>query len=243
MRAFYVLPNVPAMAFLGVALGTVLLILKLDGPGVAVAQWIRDIDLAVARATWGADARMGPLTFLATVATVAFTTLPVIVAGLACWAIGEWRDDPRLARFGPVVLRAGLLQVAVTETIKLITGRQRPILALAMCGGEWHDLWHPFWRWQSFPSGHAAFGMALCIIGLAYYPRGRPFWLALPLVLFAARFTLVRHYLSDIWAAAWIGGWVGALIAASYPALPDDVLRRIKARARTRSARCRGDTT
>jgi undecaprenyl-diphosphatase len=101
---------------------------------------------------------------------------------------------------------AGLTGTLIYKWLKGKTLRPRPY--------EVHqDIWltgRPLDRF-SFPSGHTLHAVALCSVGLTYYPELA--WLLLPFTLMVgmSRVILGLHYPSDVIAGAAIGGAIAAL--------------------------------
>lgn len=232
MRSFYRFPTVSPVAIAGIIVVTALLV-ALDPVTFRVAQWISNVDLAVARLLTGDPTlRIGALSRASQFVTVAFTLPPIVLGALAAWGAGVLADRPVWGRFAGVLLRAGFAQIMVTEVIKRLCGRVRPSEALEMGAGVWQDLWLPVSGHQSFPSGHAAFALVFVVLTIAYFPRARKLWVWTGVAIILARWVLLRHYASDLWLGAWVGAFVGVTFALSYPPVPDAVLRRLRRRRR-----------
>jgi membrane-associated phospholipid phosphatase len=88
----------------------------------------------------------------------------------------------------------------LVDLLKLLAGRARPELWFTQ-GIYGFSYPHLQALYQSFPSGHAACasgaGVALCLL----FPRHRPIWVAVALVLGLTRVIVTAHYLSDVVAA------------------------------------------
>jgi membrane-associated phospholipid phosphatase len=210
----------------------------LDPISFRMAKWVNDTDRSLWQwLTRDPDLHIGGLALASQWVTVAFTMMPIILMSLSCWIAGRIAQRPSWGRFGGVVIRAGLAQIIVTELLKRLFGRVRPSDALEMGAGVWHDVWMPLSSHQSFPSGHAAFALVFATLTIAYFPRARRFWIGLAAAIIAARWILLRHYVSDLWMGAWVGAFVGGTFVLSYPPIPDRVLVQLERRRAARRAR------
>lgn len=201
-------------------------------------QGFRSLDSAVGHqfAEGGYDGH-GLLGLAARGITQAFTFGGILVLfGLLCF-VGAIKRRRSLIRFGTTVIKATMVQAITTELIKDITGRLRPTDAIALSGGLIRDYWGCWGAGESCPSGHAAFGFLLAVLGSTYFPRHRVWWFALAGAIAAARLILLRHYVSDVWLGAWVGAYLGSVFALSYPPLPDSVLEAVARWRRSLRAR------
>jgi membrane-associated phospholipid phosphatase len=218
------------------AVAVVVSFFVLDRPSVALFS-----ALSASDDTYGTEVlglRKGFVRLMAHRVTDAFTVPYLLVASGLAWTGACLARRLRLRAFVGAMLLAGLLQSAVTETIKLIVGRERPGDILEELG-TWVDRWHPFGYGGSFPSGHATFGFALAAIGSAYWPRGRVGWYAIGVLVCLARLWLVRHNVSDVVVGAGLGWYIGAIVVLAYPPLSEEALRDLRAervRAREQAA-------
>lgn len=127
----------------------------------------------------------------------------------------NWRDvtrGPRLLLAAvPLFVLAGLFNVA----LKMTVGRPRP-KEILMNGGNPFDM-RPFESsavWWSFPSGHACSTFAIAVWLALAFPRWRPAFLAVAVVLSVSRFLAVTpHYLGDVIAGAAVGSAAALLLA------------------------------
>jgi len=125
------------------------------------------------------------------------------------WLLGlalVWLLGPGYWRSRAVVLAVGITATAVIVlAIKFSVRRQRP-------AGEWGRIYRSTDP-HSFPSGHAARGAMLAVIGLAFGPS----WFGGALLVWAplvslARVTMGVHYLSDVLAGILLGVLMGLVI-------------------------------
>ncbi len=234
MRAFYVFPPAgrTALAIVGVLAVALLIARTLDMPLVNLGRGLHAVDNVVSRALWRCE-DWGPAWALAKLLTVSFTAMGIgVICGVFC--LWGWRHGQRRqARFAGLVIRAGIVQSLLTETVKVIAGRYRPNDVPLLFDGIWRDIWDPFDGGNAFPSGHATFSFLFATIGAAYWPRYRRWWYAVAGAVAAARWVLLRHYASDIWAGACLGVWIGAVFVLSYPPLGEPAMAHL-ARARRR---------
>lgn len=157
---------------------------------------------------------------------------------LVCLAILLQERGPR--RFViPLQIGAALLMAAaVTSLLKLGIPRVRPIAFDQLWGAV--DAWPASWQYPpgeapspdrvryllgSFPSAHAAAGLAVSSVLARMYPR-----LAILVVVIgaaggASRFMTLSHWPTDVLAGGVIGWLAGALVTALFrPALEEDAV-------------------
>jgi membrane-associated phospholipid phosphatase len=178
----------------------------------------------------------GPLQLLAQCVTRLLMAGPVVALAALLWGYSLCGTHARLRRFVGAVLMAGLLQVALGETLKRIAGRERPD-GLFTPDGAWHDVWHPFHYGGAFPGGHATFAFLLAAIGSAYWPECRGWWYALAVAIALSRCVLLQHNLSDTVVGAGLGWYIGAFFTGAYPVPPEKDLDHVsEARAKRPSS-------
>lgn len=142
-------------------------------------------------------------------------TVGLIVLTAAVLDARGWRVVPRLA-----VATAGAGLAA--DVGKLVIARLRPPAA-SLDGGVldtfvgWLPAFDPAllaqpygYKFQSFPSGHAATAAGLAIALAMLYPRGRWLFAALATLAAVQRLQGNAHFLSDVLAGASLGALVGA---------------------------------
>ncbi len=89
----------------------------------------------------------------------------------------------------------------LVDLIKLLAGRARPELWFTQ-GIYGFSYPHLQALYQSFPSGHAACASGAGVALSLLFPRHRPIWVAVALVLGLTRVIVTAHYLSDVVAAS-----------------------------------------
>jgi membrane-associated phospholipid phosphatase len=113
----------------------------------------------------------------------------------------------KLAAIFITVAAAGLAD----DALKVVFGRARPYLWLA---GD--ESGFGFFRYgakfASFPSGHTTTSFAAALALGAVFPRGRPVFLGVALLIALSRIVLNVHYLSDVIAGALLGAAVAFLV-------------------------------
>jgi membrane-associated phospholipid phosphatase len=105
---------------------------------------------------------------------------------------------------GFVFLGVGLPSL-VTLLIKRLVGRGRPELLEAAGPFDFRSLNVIDWAYQSFPSGHATTGFALCFTAGFLMPRWFPAMLGLAVLIGLSRIVLGVHYPTDVLAGAVVG--------------------------------------
>ena len=123
---------------------------------------------------------------------------PSLLAVALIYAAVRWR------RFLIAFVVAYLMRTGAVEGLKWLTGRPRPRQMDGLTA--FHG---PGAGFQSFPSGHAAFGFMFAVLLSAYFPRYRWLWYAGAVLICAARVTSDSHFISDVV----LGGLIGALMA------------------------------
>ena len=123
---------------------------------------------------------------------------PVQIAfSLGTYAVGRFRDQPKVAHLGMDLLQAQIMTELLVEPIKFAVGRQRP-------DGSNH---------QSFPSGHAAITFATATV-IERHLGWRKSVLAYAIASYVAmsRIHDDRHYLSDVIFGAAVGTIAGRTV-------------------------------
>ncbi len=88
--------------------------------------------------------------------------------------------------------------------IKWLLGRWRPKMFFSE-GLYGFELFGVGYGQTSFPSGHATTAWALAFTLSLLYPRLRPLWIALALLVTASRVVIGAHYTSDVVMGAYVG--------------------------------------
>jgi undecaprenyl-diphosphatase len=130
---------------------------------------------------------------------------PVVAAVLAgLYALGGSRERDA-AKVGAVAYGNA---IALTFTVKTLTGKERPYVSRGQL--RYHG---PSFRYHSFPSGHASGPASVAHVMAHYYPDARLLWYGLSGVVGASRIALARHWPSDVWWGWGVGvaGAEGAL--------------------------------
>ncbi len=129
-------------------------------------------------------------------------TLPFLL-----WA--WWKKRPGLLRLVATMIVASTLAGAVTNTVRLTTGRTRPNNVKVEPG--WYGLRHDGkWllgqnKYSSFPSGHTATAFGFFTVLAFRRTRGSFLWLVPAVIMAASRVILDAHHLSDVCFGAWLG--------------------------------------
>ncbi len=123
---------------------------------------------------------------------------PVQVAlSLGTYAVGRWRDQPKVAHLGMDLLQAQILTEMMVQPIKFATHRRRP-------DGSNH---------QSFPSGHAAITFAAATVVERHLGwRKSVLGYAIASYVAASRLHDNVHYLSDVVFGAAVGSIAGRTV-------------------------------
>lgn len=144
------------------------------------------------------------------------TLYPTGILVLAGVAARSALPDLKARLDGPIrKLAAIFITVAVAgladDVLKIVFGRARPYRWLA---GD--DSGFGFFRYgakfASFPSGHTTTSFAAAFALGAIFPRWRPVFLVMAVLIAISRLVLEAHYLSDVIAGALLGGIVAFLI-------------------------------
>ena len=126
-----------------------------------------------------------------------------------CWLLGAWKKRRDWQRLGLAILLAASLAGATATTIRVLSGRPRPIANLPDKFGGPVFLDH---RRQSFPSAHSATSMATAaVVAIAMPEVGVPFFI-FSLGVPWARVYMREHYASD----AIVGGLLGLGVGAAF---------------------------
>jgi hypothetical protein len=130
-----------------------------------------------------ADAWFGPGKYIGETATLAASSLTV-------YAVGRLADEPKVSHIGMDLIRALVVDEALTQTLKHAVGRERPD------GSDNH----------SFPSGHSSATFAVATV----LERHLNWKLIVPAYLFSSYIGVSRlhenkHFLSDVAFGAAVG--------------------------------------
>jgi hypothetical protein len=120
-----------------------------------------------------------------------------VAFSVGTYAVGRWRDQPKVAHLGMDLLQAQILTEMIVEPLKFATQRLRP-------DGSNH---------LSFPSGHAAATFATATV-IERHLGWRKAWLAYGIATYVAASRLHDnvHYPSDVIVGAAIGAIAGRTV-------------------------------
>ena len=113
----------------------------------------------------------------------------------------------------------------ITAIIKRLVGRPRPHLLEQTGAFDFRTLSWVDWTYQSFPSGHATTGFALCFVVAFMFPRSYPWMLGLAVLIAVSRIVVGAHFPTDLVAGAAIGV-LGAYAVRNFFAARGWVFRR-----------------
>ena len=120
-----------------------------------------------------------------------------IALSLGTYAVGRWRDQPKLAHLGMDLLQAQILTEILVEPIKFATHRTRPDNS----------------NNQGFPSGHAAITFATATVIERHLGwRKAVLGYVIASYVAASRLHDNRHYLSDVVFGAAVGSIAGRTV-------------------------------
>ncbi|HXN09601.1 MAG TPA: phosphatase PAP2 family protein [Steroidobacteraceae bacterium] len=144
----------------------------------------------------------GPLFQVASFLTRFGNALWWLLPSLALFLVARfiWRSPAWAARALFVFTSVAVCGILV-DLIKLLAGRARPELWFSQ-GIYGFSYPHLQALYQSFPSGHAACASSAGVALSLLFPRHRPLWVAVALVLGLTRVIVTAHYLSDVVAAS-----------------------------------------
>jgi membrane-associated phospholipid phosphatase len=126
-----------------------------------------------------------------------------LVGGFTLFAI--FRNRNRHAAWSGLFLFSTVAVSGLTaDLLKFIFGRARPKLLLEQ-GIYGFGFFHTGHAWTSFPSGHSATAMSAALTLSLIFPRFRPVFIAIAILIVASRVVLDQHYLSDIVAGSMLG--------------------------------------
>jgi membrane-associated phospholipid phosphatase len=111
----------------------------------------------------------------------------------------------QLALISAFIFNGVGLPSLVTTIIKRLIGRGRPDLIDAVGPFDFRTMSWVDWTYQSFPSGHATTGFALCFTVSFLAPRAFPPMLALAVLIGLSRIVLGAHFPTDVLAGALVG--------------------------------------
>jgi undecaprenyl-diphosphatase len=157
------------------------------------------------------------------------TGIAILLGLVGCYLMPGFAE--RLA--GPIrQLAAIFITVAAAgladDALKIVFGRARPYVWLS---GD--DTGFGFFRYgakfASFPSGHTTTSVAAALALSAVFPRFRPLFLSVAVLIALSRIVLDVHYLSDVIAGALLGAAVafwalksGKIMGWLPPRMPQD---------------------
>lgn len=134
--------------------------------------------------------------------------LMVVLLLAADWSAVEPRTRAAWSEIGQL-LTALFIAVAtggiVTNVIKQVVGRARPVL-FDREGPLSFDAFNFDYANASFPSGHATTAGAILAFGWLAFPRGRPVWAVVAIVIAVSRIVVGAHFPSDVVAGLIVGG-------------------------------------
>ncbi len=93
----------------------------------------------------------------------------------------------------------------ITAVVKRLIGRARPALLDSVGTLDFRVMNWLDWTYQSFPSGHATTGFAICFAVSFVAPRAFPPMLVVAILISLSRIVLGAHYPTDIIAGAIVG--------------------------------------
>lgn len=134
-----------------------------------------------------------------------------ISAGL--YFAGKLGDDAQLRDAGLLTAAALVSNALVTEGVKGLVSRRRPVEALGdarvrVVGERMADS-------RSFPSGHTSTAFAWATVLSGLYPRGTLFFYGTATAVGVGRVRLGAHYPSDVLAGAVLGFATGRFVLAN----------------------------
>jgi membrane-associated phospholipid phosphatase len=120
-----------------------------------------------------------------------------VAMSLATYAVGRWRDQPKVAHLGMDLLQAQIMSEILVEPLKFAVHRERP-------DGSNH---------QSFPSGHASVTFAAATVIERHLGwRKAALGYAIASYVAMSRIHDNRHYLSDVIFGAATGSIAGRTV-------------------------------
>jgi undecaprenyl-diphosphatase len=144
---------------------------------------------------------------------VVFVVLSALGSGWVLFGVLPVFVVPKLRshRLRAVLLLAAAFSAsAVVTLVKALTGRVRPLHALAWARAAGITLPSD----PSFPSGHAAGSFAVAAFVVMLHPRAGTAIFALAALISVSRVALGVHYPSDVVAGALVGALVGLCFGA-----------------------------
>jgi membrane-associated phospholipid phosphatase len=180
---------------------------------VALLALMSLIDVMASRAGQALPAPVVAFFEIVTLAGDSAYTLYPSLAGIVAFAVlaGLASSDARKAAFRRLAGLSGFIFVGVglpslvTTIIKRLVGRSRPEHLDAVGAFDFRSLSWVDWTYQSFPSGHATTGFALCFVVGFLFPRAFPGMLVLAILVGLSRIVVGAHYPTDVVAGAAIG--------------------------------------
>jgi membrane-associated phospholipid phosphatase len=139
-----------------------------------------------------------------------------LIGGLLLFA-GFRKRNRRISSTGFLLFSTVAVSGLTADILKFILGRARPKLFLqqAIYGFDLFG-WHFEHAWQSFPSGHSATALSAALSLSLLFPRFKPAFIAVAMLIAASRVVLCQHYLSDVLAGSALGVVTFALLYQRY---------------------------
>lgn len=133
-------------------------------------------------------------------------SLIIILISLLMITLFLWTGNKRKGII-PLWLSVGAA-AALTSLLKIIVLRIRPFEALNLPLVQGADYAFAAWN-SSFPSSHAAVVFSMVPILDEEFPKLKPFWVTLALLISLSRVYLGVHYLSDVLSGCLLGLLIG----------------------------------
>ena len=148
----------------------------------------------------------------------------VLASLVLLWTLVQIVRGVRLSAFEDVVLRAAIALAAavmVKDQLKWAFGRTWPETWVqnnpSFIGNGTFGFFpfHGGQGWYSFPSGHTTIICAVMGVFWMRWPRLRPLWILVAMIVVVGLLGADYHFVSDILAGAALGGAIG-LVAADF---------------------------
>lgn len=143
------------------------------------------------------------LPFFQTITYLGESTVYLVVSGILFLSFIYVLPNRRQARRMLYVFSAIAVSGVAANLVKWLMGRWRPKM-LSPGGLYGFEFFGVGYGQTSFPSGHATTIMALAFTLSLLYPRWRPLWIAVALLVAASRIVIGAHYTSDVLMGAYV---------------------------------------